>query len=131
MPEATKVKYERTGGGSVELSEPPMTVEEWKARGAELFGDDPMLWKFACSMCKNVASVQDFKDAGAKSPDQAAKMCIGRLGMTDDNLKGSMPKRRTDGPGCDWAAFGLLGSVNGHLLQYPDGKVTDVFRFAE
>ena len=44
------------------------SVEEWKAEATRRFGPDMLKWRFRCPMCGHVASVQDFKDAGAKSP---------------------------------------------------------------
>ena len=44
------------------------SVEEWKAEATRRFGPDMLKWRFRCSMCGHVASVQDFKNAGAKSP---------------------------------------------------------------
>jgi hypothetical protein len=43
-------------------------IEEAKRR----FGDDPLRWAFACPHCGDVATPQDFKDAGADpKPDRA------------------------------------------------------------
>lgn len=47
------------------------SVEEWKAEATRRFGPDMLKWRFRCPMCGHVASVQDFKDAGAKSPSCA------------------------------------------------------------
>lgn len=54
-----------------------MTHAEWLAEATRRFGDDPMAWKFVCPSCGHIASVQDWKDAGA--PEGAvAFSCIGR-----------------------------------------------------
>lgn len=42
-----------------------MTRDEWSAEGRKRFGDDQMQWRFVCPACGHVASVQDYKDAGA------------------------------------------------------------------
>ena len=54
------------------------SVEEWKAEATRRFGPDMLKWRFRCPMCGHVASVQDFKDAGAKSPNCAYQECLGR-----------------------------------------------------
>lgn len=98
---------------------PEMTVAEWRAEGIARFGS-PKLFRFVCPRCDHVASVMDFepyKDKGAKI-DHAATTCIGR--WNDD------PE-----VGCDWAAFGLLGTLNGGVrIIHPDGKSQLVFDFA-
>ena len=32
------------------------TLAEWRAKAAELFGDDFMKWKFVCPVCEHVAT---------------------------------------------------------------------------
>jgi hypothetical protein len=80
-----------------------MTLDEWHATGEQLFGPDIMQWKFVCPSCGHVASVQDYKDAGA--PEGAvAFSCVGRY----------LPKRSEafggngSGP-CNYAGGGLIG----------------------
>lgn len=85
------------------------TVEEWRAEGKRLFGGDFMKWRFKCPRCGNVATVQEFKDAGAKGADAACTCCIGRY-VSDR--------------GCDCAAFGLLDICDVHVNGQP------VFEFA-
>lgn len=53
------------------------SVDEWKAEATRRFGPDMLKWRFRCPMCGHVASVQDFKDAGAKSPNCAYQECLG------------------------------------------------------
>lgn len=54
-----------------------MTHFEWFAEGERLFGPGIMQWRFVCPSCGHIASVQDWKDAGA--PEGAvAFSCIGR-----------------------------------------------------
>lgn len=53
------------------------SIEDWHAELVRCFGDDPMGWKFICPSCGHVASVQDWKDAGAPS-NAVAFSCIGR-----------------------------------------------------
>lgn len=81
-----------------------MTKAEWKAEGRKRFGPDLMKWKFICPACGHVASVQDYRDAGAPI-NTVAFSCIGRY------LKGEQRKafgERGKGP-CDYAGGGLIG----------------------
>lgn len=98
---------------------PEMTVAQWRAEGIARFGS-PLLFRFVCPRCEHVASTMDFrdyKDKGAKI-DHAATTCIGRWNDDPD-------------VGCDWAAFGLLGTLNGGIrVIHPDGKSQLVFDFA-
>lgn len=56
---------------------------------------------FLCPRCGHVATLGDFRALGAE-PGRAAQECIGRV-------QGSTV-------GCDWAAFGLLGTLAGGVL---------------
>jgi hypothetical protein len=105
---------------AVPMSEMPrMTVEEWRAEAIRRFGSFEKT-RFVCPACGHVASVEDFKkykDLGAQ-PDSAAQKCIGRYdqAVTD----------------CDWAAFGLFGTLNGGVkVILEDGKEVNAFDFAE
>lgn len=71
------------------------SVEEWKAEATRRFGPDMLKWRFRCPMCGHVASVQDFKDAGAKSPNCAYQECLGRYTGKGTPMKG-------DSSGCNW-----------------------------
>ncbi|MEW6573152.1 MAG: VVA0879 family protein, partial [Bacillota bacterium] len=79
-----------------------MTREEWYAEGRRRFGDDVMKWKFVCPACGHVASVQDYKDAGA--PEGAvAFSCIGRY------LPNAKQAFDPEGPGpCNYTGGGLF-----------------------
>ena len=48
-----------------------MTIQEWREEGKRRFGKDYMDWKFECPMCGHIASIRDFKEAGAKGPNCA------------------------------------------------------------
>ena len=110
-----------------------LTHEEWKAEGTALFGPDFMQWRFVCPICKNVASVEQFrnhKDQGA-TPDCAPQNCIGRYmpkeergGFSSDK---SNPKVKKP---CDYAAYGFfkLAPVE---VEFSDGSVCGVFAFDE
>jgi hypothetical protein len=70
-----------------------LTQAELLAEARQRFGHDPMKFAFKCPSCGDVATLQDFKDAGA-APSRAGQECIGRLpGATR---------------GCNWAAYGLI-----------------------
>lgn len=76
-----------------------LTQDELMAEATRLFGDDPKKFAFECPHCKDVATIQDFIDAG--KPDAAGQHCIGRE-------LGALTKGKYDGRGCDWAAYGLF-----------------------
>lgn len=75
------------------------------AEARERFGDDPKLFAFACPQCKDVATIQDFIDAG--NPEAAGQHCVGRdLGVL--SRPPGVDSRAWGGRGCDWAAYGLF-----------------------
>lgn len=99
-----------------------LTLEEWRAEGARLFGPDEMAWRFICPACDFVASRKDWANAGA--PDDAvAFSCIGRW------VDGSRYAFEY-GPGpCDYAGGGRLRL---NPVTVVSGDVTlDVFDFAD
>lgn len=113
-----------------------MTHGEWCAEAVRHFGPDPMQWRFVCPVCKHVASVQDYEDAGA--PDNAAAFsCIGRwagakrdaLGLNPEAIAyGRLPP--ADGPGpCNYAGGGLF-RLNPVEVVFPDGEKAWAFDFA-
>ena len=81
-----------------------MTKPEWKAEGKKRFGSNMLDWKFKCPACGHIASVQDYKDAGAAT-SVVAFSCIGRYLKTKpreafgENGKGP----------CNYAGGGLIG----------------------
>lgn len=82
-----------------------MTLEEWNAKGKELFGDNMMNWKFRCPLCGIIISTQDYKDAGAEQTAVAFN-CIGRY--TNDAKKAMFTsKLKGNGP-CDYSGGGLF-----------------------
>lgn len=91
-----------------------MIVDEWRAEAEKLFGPDEMLWRFKCPSCGHECSIQDYKDAGAKS-ENVGFSCIGRwTGTTQDAFTG--------GPGpCNYAGGGLIG-IN--PVTVTDGELT-------
>lgn len=96
-----------------------MTKAEWLAEGKKRFGDNHRNWKFKCPACGHVASVQDYKDAGAKA-GHVAFSCIGRFlsdKPRDTFLSGKGP--------CNYAGGGLidlnpLEVDGGHYFEFAD-----------
>jgi hypothetical protein len=84
------------------------TKEEWLAEGERLFGTKYEDYRFKCPRCGNIATGQEFKDAG-QNPNAMYCECIGRY---------------VKGKGCDWAAYGLFDICKVHVDGNP------VFEFA-
>lgn len=99
-----------------------LTHAQWLEEGTRRFGPDYMKWKFVCPVCKHVASVQDYKDAGA--PDNAvAFSCIGRYAEVKREAFG-----KDDGPGpCNYAGGGLFALNPVRIIDFN----TCFFDFAE
>lgn len=103
------------------------TLEEWRAEAKRRGGGNVMACRFRCPLCGNVASIQDFKDAGAESPDSAAQMCIGNLVGAKGNLNSGRPVPQP----CDWKAYGLFSTLNEGETILVDGQSVNVFSFAD
>lgn len=79
-----------------------VTWDQYIAEAKERFGPDHMNWKFVCPACGHIASVADYKAAGA--PDSAvAFSCVGRWA----GAKRGAFEDGKDGP-CDYAGAGLF-----------------------
>jgi hypothetical protein len=106
----------------VSAAEVVQDLAGWRAEARRLFGPDPAAWRFTCPSCGHEAACGDFASLGA-DPARAAQECIGRVHLEQG--------RAALGPPCDWAAFGLLGTL-GRGVQIEDGhgEPTDVFAFA-
>lgn len=112
MPEMISVEVHKGNERRCPMSGKCYTRDEWLAEGVRLFGsgkENIMRWRFKCPRCGNIATIQEFKDAGAKEADEAVKKCIGRF---------------TSAKGCDWTAYGLLDICTVHVDGIP------VFEFA-
>lgn len=107
------------------------TLAEWRAKAAELFGEDFMQWKFVCPICGHVARVQDWKDAGAPAPS-AAFSCVGRwIGANAKISKGNIGPNGIKGKGpCNYGGGGLF-QCNPVVVVDPDGVELKAFAFAE
>lgn len=96
---------------------------DWLAEARRRFGDNALDWRFVCPFCGNVASGRDWKDAGG-DPQRSYVECIGRL----IGAKGGLNRDREQP--CDWAAFGLLGTLHGGArVKHQSGEML-VFDFA-
>lgn len=92
-----------------------LSLDEWKAKGKELFGtDDYREWKFVCPMCKNVQSYKDFEGVTDEPQDYMFFSCIGRF------------KEKI---GCDWTLGGLLQIHKTEVID-EEGKPHAVMEFA-
>lgn len=99
------------------------TAVEWRTEAERRFGSDALNWKFQCPSCHHVASVKDYREAGASS-DAVAFSCVGRwLKAKDDKTFG-----RKGGP-CNYAGGGLI-KLNPVTVTDEDGKSHSVFAFA-
>ncbi len=112
----------------------PYTIAGWRADSLRRFGkaDESItsrsLWErvaFVCPACAHVATGADFVALG-QSPERAATNCIGRY------LEGPSGLGEGDkSQGCDWAAYGLLGTLSsGVQVSFPDGSSIWVFSWA-
>lgn len=100
-----------------------LSVAEWQQEGTKRFGSDMMTWKFVCPSCGYVASVQDWKDAGAPA-GAVGFSCIGRWKDGDD----SKSFQKKGGP-CMYAGGGLIGL---NPVKVKDGEnIRRVFNFAQ
>ena len=97
------------------------TVEAWKDTARNLFGDDPASWAFVCPVCGHVATVLDWKLAGA--PEGAvAFSCVGRwTGEGGEMGDGKQP--------CNYSGGGLF-RLNPVTVVDWDGQERGVFAFA-
>ncbi len=101
-----------------------VSESDWKAEAARRFGPDPMAWRFVCPVCGHVASVKDWRDAGAGN-GEVAFSCVGRhrQGAKDAFAQGDASK------GCTYAGGGLFRLNPVHVVR-EDGQAYDVFEFA-
>jgi hypothetical protein len=103
------------------------TLEEWRTEATELFGPDPVNWKFVCPACGRVNTGREFKDFGA-DPNEMYQSCIGRV---NGKMNPPTEEVKAAGEGCNWAAFGLFGTLDkGRIVIADDGDEVEVFDFA-
>lgn len=97
-----------------------MTHAEWLFEGTKRFGPNQDAWRFVCPSCGFVASVQDWKDAGAEGA--IAFACIGRWRPVHMEIFGK------PGP-CNYTGGGLFALNPVHVI-FENGETTHVFDFA-
>lgn len=79
------------------------TKEQWLAQGSKLFGSNFLNWRFKCPSCGYIASVLDYKNAGAPG-NSVAFSCVGRW---MSNSKEAFIKDNRNIP-CNYAGGGLF-----------------------
>lgn len=108
------------------MSNRKLTHAEWLAEATAKFGKDSSKWRFVCPSCGHVASIQDWKDAGA-SQGEIAFSCIGRR-VGDRKAAVQNAFKKAGGP-CNYAGGGLF-AINPVEVVFGGDSVT-VFEFAE
>jgi hypothetical protein len=109
------------------MTDRTLTQAELIAECKQRFGDDPKTWAFECPTCHDVATAQDFIDAGADA-NRVGQECIGRYlgaltGSPNTNGGRSHAKR-----GCDWCAYGLFRGP--WAVEMPNGNTISSFPLA-
>ena len=99
-----------------------LTHAEWTAEAEKRFGTGAMKWRFVCPVCGHVATVQDWKDAGAQE-GAVAFSCVGRWAESPRKAFGGDGK---PGP-CDYTGGGLF-RLNPVTVTY-EGIEHQVFEF--
>lgn len=104
-------------------------VDDWIEEGIKLFGPNTKRWKSVCPCCGRVTKVQEFIDLG-QNENAAFQNCIGRFnGKGKPGLKGTIENNAN---GCDWAAYGLFGTLDkGRIVIADNGTKINVFDFAK
>jgi len=106
-----------------------VTHEEWEKQAKEIFGDDYMGWAFKCPVCGHVATVKDYKEAGA-TEGAVGFSCVGRwLDKSEDAFDVPVGETAQRGP-CNYAGGGLI-RLNPVTVIFPDGKEMQVMEFAK
>ncbi len=105
-------------------------LADWLAKGYKLFGKDARLWRFKCSNCGHIQSMNDFIELREKGitdvePQTAYFSCIGRfdsrlpkVGQIGDNISP-----------CNYTLGGLLCFAHTFVVD-EEGKEHPVFEFA-
>ena len=104
-----------------------MSEAEWLSEAARRFGTDKMKWRFVCPSCGHVASVQDWKDAGANS-GAVAFSCVGRY-TGDPDAAAKAAFKKAGGP-CNYTGGGLF-RINPVTVMHASGESADYFEFAD
>lgn len=123
-PVATDIHIEFISDSPSKLKPAQLTFSsyaEWKKEAVSRFGEDSRKWKFICPSCGHIATVQDWKDAGAPL-GTIAFSCVGRyLSKRHEAFqKGKCP--------CNYAGGGLF-RINPVTVKEGD-VVHEIFDFA-
>lgn len=98
-----------------------MAFDDWWAEGLRLFGTDTNGWRFICPACSHVATVADWKAAGAPQGGIGFS-CVGRWLPSCRDAFGNGP-----GP-CNYAGGGLF--LLNPVVITSDGEEVTRFAFA-
>jgi hypothetical protein len=104
-----------------------LTNEKWIAEAKQRFGDNSLAWRFVCPSCGHVASVQDWKEAGAPN-GAVAFSCIGRY-VGDGKAAADNAFKHKGGP-CNYTGGGLF-RLNPVVVLFDDGEKMEAFEFAD
>lgn len=96
--------------------------DAWIAEAISRFGQDPLAWRFKCPSCGHVASVKDWRAAGADE-GEIAFSCVGR------HLSNPSDICKPPGP-CNYAGGGLF-RFNPVHVRLGDGTIRETFAFAD
>lgn len=110
-----------------------ISKDDWFAKGRELFGDDPKLWRFKCACCGHVQTIGDFiqlRDLELWDGDAriAYHSCIGGCDprIPEKDLGKFFGRRKSP---CNYAlAFSI--SLAKTVVVDNDGNEHSVFEFA-
>jgi hypothetical protein len=117
------------GAQGAQMSEKIIPVTEWLARGRELFGEDPLQWRFKCPICGHVQTMADFKAIGQQA-QSAYRECIGRhlpKSQCATDLA-SVPGKDGKKSPCDYATYGLF-QIGDKVTPEGQDKPITVFYF--
>lgn len=105
-----------------------LTLEEWLAEGEKRFGNDIKNWKFVCPACRRVNIASEFLEY-TDDINVVYQNCIGRF--NGKGISGFSASKKHTKDGCDWAAYGLFGTLDRGLIVINEGKEVQVFDFAD
>lgn len=109
------------------MAQRTLSHEQWLDEGRERFGECVMQWRFVCPSCGHVASVQDWKDAGA-STGEVAFSCIGRR-IADPAAAAAAAFKGAGGP-CNYTSGGLF-QISPVIVVLDEHTAWTCFEFAE
>ena len=103
---------------------------EWLAEGYKLFGKDERKWKFKCSNCGHIQTIDDFIELREKgiskiNPESAYFSCIGRFDTRISKI-GQIGDKISP---CNYTLGGLLCFAHTFVID-EKGNEHPVFEFA-